>query len=69
MMYSPGKKAWYSPEEVAAYFSVDADTIRKLCREGKIPGARRIGRSWRVPRSYLYDEYDTQRKELPSQNS
>jgi excisionase family DNA binding protein len=57
-------KEWYSPEEVAEYFDLDADTIRKLCREGKIPGARQIGRSWRIPKSYLTGEPPNQRKKL-----
>jgi excisionase family DNA binding protein len=46
-------KPYYSPEEVAEYYDVTADTIRRLCREGKIPGATQIGKQWRIPREYL----------------
>jgi excisionase family DNA binding protein len=46
-------KPWYSPEEVAHYFDLNPDTIRELARKGQIPGARQIGRSWRIPRSYV----------------
>ncbi|MBV9691364.1 MAG: helix-turn-helix domain-containing protein [Ktedonobacteraceae bacterium] len=46
-------KAYYSPEEVAEYLSVSPETIRNLCRRGEIPGARQVGRQWRIPRSYL----------------
>jgi excisionase family DNA binding protein len=47
------EKPFYSPEEVAEYYDVTADTIRRLCREGKIPGAKQIGKQWRIPREYL----------------
>ncbi len=46
-------KAYYSPEEVADYLSVSPETIRNLCRRGEIPGARQVGRQWRIPRSYV----------------
>lgn len=46
-------KPFYSPEEVATYYDVTAETIRRLCREGKIPGATQIGKQWRIPREYL----------------
>jgi excisionase family DNA binding protein len=46
-------KPFYSPEEVAEYYDVTAETIRRLCREGKIPGAIQVGKQWRIPREYL----------------
>src|SRR6266699_5848234 len=49
------KKPYYSPEEVAEYYDVTADTIRRLCREGKIPGAKQIGKQWRIPAKFLED--------------
>jgi excisionase family DNA binding protein len=54
---------YLSPEEVAAYFNVNPETIRRLCRDRKIPGARQIGRSWRIPRSYLEHDPDEVKKE------
>lgn len=33
-----------------------ADHIRRLCREGKIEGVQRIGRSWLIPKGAL-DRY------------
>ena len=48
-----------SPEEVATYFGVTAETVRRLCREGKIPGARKFGGQWRIPRSFLSNDADT----------
>ena len=39
--------------EVARHFDVSEMTIRRMCDRGEIPGARKIGRQWRIPRSYL----------------
>jgi excisionase family DNA binding protein len=49
------KKPYYSPEEVAEYFDVNVETIRRMCRDGQIPGARQIGRQWRIPAKFLQD--------------
>jgi excisionase family DNA binding protein len=46
-------KPYYSPEEVAEYYDVSPETIRRMCRDGQIPGAIQIGRQWRIPREYL----------------
>ena len=46
-------KPYYSPEEVAEYYDVSPETIRRMCRDGQIPGAIRVGRQWRIPREYL----------------
>jgi len=37
-----------TPGELAAYLRVDVRTIRKAIEAGEIPGAERIGRSWRI---------------------
>ena len=49
------KKNYYSIKEVAEYFNVSPDLIRKLIDEGKVPGARRLGNIWRIPASFLED--------------
>lgn len=49
------KKNYYSIKEVADYFNVSPDLIRKLIDEGKVPGARRLGNIWRIPASFLED--------------
>ncbi len=47
------ESAYVSPEDAARFFDVDVEHIRRLCREGKIPGARKIGNLWRIPRAFL----------------
>lgn len=49
---------YVSPEEVATYFGVTAETVRRMCRDGKIPGARKFGGQWRIPRSFLSTDAD-----------
>jgi len=58
-------KAFYSPEEVAEYLSVSPETIRNLCRRGDIPGARQVGRQWRIPRSYVESNPTVTEEENP----
>jgi excisionase family DNA binding protein len=36
-------------DEVAKILRVPETRIRKLCREGRMPGAFRVGKSWRIP--------------------
>ena len=47
------ESTYVSPEEAAKVFSLQPETIRRLCRDGKIPGARKIGGVWRIPKSFL----------------
>jgi excisionase family DNA binding protein len=37
-----------TPAELAAYLRVDVRTIRKAIEAGSVPGAERVGRSWRI---------------------
>jgi len=50
--------AFVSPEEVATYFGVTAETVRRMCRDRKIPGARKFGGQWRIPRAFLSTDAD-----------
>ncbi len=56
------QSAYVTPEETATYFGTTVEKIRRLCREKKIPGARKIGREWRIPRSFLDTDIDTVQK-------
>lgn len=44
---------YYSVEEAARILGVDEETVRRWCRQGKIPGVKRFGRDWRIPRSEI----------------
>ena len=37
-----------SLKEAAEVLKIGVRTLEKLCREGKMPGAIRIGRQWRI---------------------
>lgn len=43
----------YTPEEVAVVFRFHPVYVRRLFTHGKIPGAIRIGRAWRLPAAAL----------------
>lgn len=40
-----------SVKEVAEKWEISERRVRVLCEEGKIPGAEKVGRSWRIPAS------------------
>jgi len=49
---------YLSPQQYAQMVGVSAKTIRKLCRQGKLP-AEKIGSLWRIrirEESYVFDE-------------
>ncbi len=50
MLHAP---LYYSVEEAAQILGVDAETVRRWCRQGKIPGVRRFGREYRIPRTAI----------------
>lgn len=41
-----------TPEEAARLLRVSLDTVRKMLREGRLPGAK-VGREWRILRRDL----------------
>ena len=44
---------YVSPAEVAKHLRVDVATIRRMCDRKEIPGARKVGRQWRIPATFL----------------
>lgn len=44
---------WYTPEHVAAELDLNVDTVRRLCRDGDLPGAKKFGTAWRIPADAL----------------
>ena len=43
-------------QEAAIILKVHVKTLEKLCRDGKIPGAFKVGFHWRIKRDDLYKE-------------
>ena len=43
-------------KEAAEILKVNPKSLEKLCREGKIPGAFRIGSLWRIRSDYIYKQ-------------
>lgn len=46
------KKQWLSVAECARELGVSTRTIYEQLWEQRVPGAKRVGRSWRIPASY-----------------
>jgi excisionase family DNA binding protein len=41
-----------TPEESAKYLKMHVDSVRRLLRNGKLPG-KKVGGGWRIPKSAL----------------
>lgn len=42
-----------TPEDAAEILRVPVRTVVQLCAQGRIPGAAKVGRRWRIPRAGL----------------
>jgi len=38
-----------TPEKCAEILQVTTLVVRRMCKRGEVPGARRVGRDWRIP--------------------
>jgi excisionase family DNA binding protein len=47
-----------TPDELALALHVPRKTIVALCRTGKLPGARKVGRGWRIPEAAVASFFD-----------
>lgn len=47
-----------SQHYIAALTGIDVPKVTYLCRNGKIPGARKIGRFWYVEKTKLKDFFE-----------
>ena len=43
---------WASVQEIAQYLLCCSETVKRLLREGKLPGIK-IGRRWLIPKAQL----------------
>ncbi len=53
MTAKPPEIEVWTVEEFAARVKLPSSTIRDLCARGDIPGARKLGRQWRIPSTAL----------------
>ncbi len=44
---------YYTVEEAAKILRVHPETIRRMCKQKKFKGARKVGDTWRIPRSSI----------------
>lgn len=54
-----------TPEEVAKIMQIKVRAVVRLCREGKLPGARKPSREWRVPTSAIETYYSASAPIVP----
>lgn len=52
-MIDYSRKLFFSPEEAAGLIPLSAQTIRLQCIRRLIPGARKHGRRWLIPRESI----------------
>jgi excisionase family DNA binding protein len=57
---------YYTSEQAAIILQKTPDTVRRLCQRGEIPGARKIGREWLIPRASI-DPTPPAQKTTPAQ--
>ena len=49
---------YVAPEDIAEHYSVSTETVRRWCREHRVPGAFQLGRQWRIPRKWLVERLE-----------
>ena len=54
LMDLPAEPDYISTKEFAARYNRSSDMIKILCREGRIPGAKKVGNSWLIPENAEY---------------
>ena len=54
LMDLPAEPDYISTKEFAARYNRSSDMIKILCREGRIPGAKKVGHSWLIPENAEY---------------
>jgi len=56
---------YYTPEQASVILQKHPDTIRRLCKKGKLEGARKIGGEWLIPRFSIDPQPLTQKPVTP----
>lgn len=55
-----------TPDEAASELKVPVRTVVQLCAQGRIPGAAKVGRRWRIPRAALERLFAFDEASVPS---
>jgi DNA (cytosine-5)-methyltransferase 1 len=50
---------WFTPAQVADRLQLPCRTVTDLCKRGDFPGARKFGRTWRIPAESLTDKVES----------
>jgi len=40
---------YLTPGEYAGIYRVSVRTVTRMCERGEVPGAKKVGRQWRIP--------------------
>ncbi len=54
LLRTPAEPAYISTKEFAERHKRSSDMIKILCREGRIPGAKKVGGAWLIPENAEY---------------
>ena len=59
---------YYTAEQAAGIIGVSRDTIYDWCENGTLAGARRFGKTWRIPRTSVdpHPSHPTEEEEKKS---
>jgi excisionase family DNA binding protein len=50
------ERRWYTTKDAAIILGLHVETVRRWCREGRIPDLRKVGSDWRIPDTWLLPE-------------
>jgi excisionase family DNA binding protein len=53
------ERQYYTVEEAATILGVHPETIRRMCKRGELRGVRKVGDTWRIPRTSIDVRPDT----------
>lgn len=56
---------YLSCADVAKAMGVGIRRVQKMCKQGELPGALRMGHRWMIPKENVPPYYGTKRKPLP----
>lgn len=67
LLATPAEINYISTKEFGERHNRSADMVKVLCRDGRIPGAKKMGRSWRIPEDAEYPVAPEDQREYVSE--